>query len=58
MIEARIDPTFQSWREAARLMLHAGTDPANVLWTDGDTAALPVLAATSANCPAEYPEPI
>jgi probable DNA metabolism protein len=44
MIEARIDSTFASWRIAARKLLRANIDPADVIWTDIASGALPSLA--------------
>jgi DNA polymerase len=45
MIEARIDPNFDSWRGAARKLLGAATHPDDILWTDGTgPAALPMFA--------------
>jgi DNA polymerase len=51
MIEAQIESTFESWRDAARALLRAGVDPAEVLWTDGPTAALPMLAGALSTVP-------
>jgi DNA polymerase len=45
MIEAKIDPTFSSWRSVARVLLSTGAEPAEILWTDGSEMTLPLLAA-------------
>jgi DNA polymerase len=34
MRAVRIEPTFESWRTAARDLLARGVDPAGILWTD------------------------
>src|SRR5690349_12067218 len=42
MIERLIQPTFDSWRDAARQLLLAHVPPQDVLWTDARSApALP-----------------
>ena len=54
MIEARIDPTLESWRESARRLLAAHVPPDQVLWIEkGQTTLLPTspLPAPLANSP-------
>lgn len=39
MIHARIEPAFESWRDAARRLLGAGILPEHVAWDDGSGVA-------------------
>jgi DNA polymerase len=48
MIEARIEPDFDSWRIAARNLLSTGTAPQDVVWTDANSPALPLLTQSLA----------
>jgi len=43
-----IEPTFESWQEAARALLHEGVRPAQVRWREGPKAHQPSLHAEPA----------
>ena len=52
MIEALIDPAFESWQERARALLAAGTPPEEILWVvRGEDAPLPFAASAPAGAP-------
>jgi DNA polymerase len=44
MIEAAIEPKFESWRERARALLQAEIAPEEVFWNDGSVELLPSLS--------------
>ena len=48
MQTVEIEPTFESWQEAARALLHEGVPPAQVRWREGRTAHQPSLHADAA----------
>ena len=48
MIRQAIQPTFESWRDAARPLLAARVDPSEILWSDGRAeSALPFAVDAS-----------
>ena len=54
MIEALIEPTFESWQEGARHLLGTGTPPERVFWVErGDQASLPVASEPFPQGPVE-----
>jgi uracil-DNA glycosylase len=46
MLQASIDPTFDSWRETARVLLSNGVEPKEILWSDGSEPSLPMPGQT------------
>jgi len=44
VISVRIQPTYDSWHDAARRLLRGATPPGQVLWDDGERAMLRGLA--------------
>lgn len=59
MQSVTIDPTFSSWRDAARRLLGAGVPPGEVLWVDGyeGESLFATEQGTSPTDPAPPPEP-
>jgi DNA polymerase len=59
MQSVTIDPTFSSWRDAARRLLGAGVAPGEVLWADGSEGESLFATGQGASPPdfAPLPEP-
>ncbi len=58
MVEAKIEPTFEAWRTAARAMLLSDTRPADIFWNDGSTATLPLFATSQLVSQTNVPTPL